>query len=987
MASGLQKLSVDSPGGNNSYQVDDLSSTGIKEVSLNLHEQANPDQAPDHITVNAPPTADTVSVYWDEKLAGKTNHGSGSSVLAPVTHVTITTQAAVPDSLLPGAGTLTYQIDTAIPKPEDDLHVNTFGGNDVVTIRSTQPDITVPTTGGHVYVNTGAGDDTITVGDANNGGLNNFFGPLDVDAGAGHNQITFDDSGSLVHDTVTLTASQLIRYTRTATVTNPETEPQTGYPFIINYQASHGGDFLQGVVFNTSLGSTDLYLPETGTNASVTVNARGGLLNSHDKIYVGFDGAFPAGKNQLTIQNIPLSPLFPTTRAASTLDFLASPLIVSGLPGGHTALEVDDEAAPAGETYTLRARILSPQFGFLTRPRAPVGALIIYGGSTLDFTLNAGNKGNTIDVQGVDPGTSATINAGQGNDAIVVTDGSESLNSIGGPLTIDGGSGSNTLVIDDRGSGVSQTYALSTSQFLRQGNPAVLINYSDLSSLDFYASDDAVHNLLNGIIVSGMKAGSLARTGAATVTFDQPTFLTLYLALVHNNTFGVQATAAGTTVQVYAGNATNAVLVGDPTTKTVDAIQGPLAIHGGSGPANVTVDDRGANPHQSYALTAAALFRPAGHSLLTFTALNGLVLETGAQATVAVQSTAQGTDVTVKPGAGTNTISVGSAANSLGTIQGPLAVVGQSGTDVLTLNDQGSLAFGYNYVLTPVQVTGSGAAAISYAKMGSLVLNGSQGLGTYTVQGLPANTRVTFNASGAGAALYGPNQANTWAITGAGAGTLDTRLTFTGFLGLVGGSGDDTFAFQPGGSVFFLLGGGGVDTLDYSALSTSVVVDLQTGVATGVSSFLSGMKNVIGGSGGPAGTYNLLIGAGGGTLKGGTGRRNILVAGGSAATLVGGNQDDLLIAGRTVYDTQLGLASWLQIAAYWAGANNTDNYATRVANLEAGNGVQPLDGITVTGNGGGNHLSGQGELALIFTDGLDTLLGFKLGSQKANILP
>ena len=52
-------------------------------------------------------------------------------------------------------------------------------------------------------------DDAITVGDPNTG-LDNFFGRLNVDAGPGHNRITFDESASLVHDVVTLTATQVI---------------------------------------------------------------------------------------------------------------------------------------------------------------------------------------------------------------------------------------------------------------------------------------------------------------------------------------------------------------------------------------------------------------------------------------------------------------------------------------------------------------------------------------------------------------------------------------------------------------------------------------------------------------------------------------------------------------------------------------------------------------------------------------------------------
>jgi Ca2+-binding RTX toxin-like protein len=164
------------------------------------------------------------------------------------------------------------------------------------------------------------------------------------------------------------------------------------------------------------------------------------------------------------------------------------------------------------------------------------------------------------------------------------------------------------------------------------------------------------------------------------------------------------------------------------------------------------------------------------------------------------------------------------------------------------------------------------------------------------------------------------------------------------------------------------------------------MVDLQTGFATGVGGSVSGIATIFGGSGTPAasGVFNLLIGNGGNTLYGGLGRRNILVAGASASTLNGGDGEDLLIGGSTGYDTEASVTTWLQIAAYWAGS---DDYATRIANLMSGISVPLLDASVVTGNGGNNTLTGNGALALLYTDGLDTLSGFDPGSQQIVITP
>jgi len=91
--------------------------------------------------------------------------------------------------------------------------------------------------------------------------------------------------------------------------------------------------------------------------------------------------------------------------------------------------------------------------------------------------------------------------------------------------------------------------------------------------------------------------------------------------------------------------------------------------------------------------------------------------------------------------------------------------------------------------------------------------------------------------SGAGNSLTGLNTDSTWTLTGANAGSVDGML-FTDFTNLVGGTANDTFVFQPAGSVSgTIIGGGGTDTLNYSAYSTVVKVDLRKQSATAPDGF------------------------------------------------------------------------------------------------------------------------------------------------------
>jgi hypothetical protein len=222
--------------------------------------------------------------------------------------------------------------------------------------------------------------------------------------------------------------------------------------------------------------------------------------------------------------------------------------------------------------------------------------------------------------------------------------------------------------------------------------------------------------------------------------------------------------------------------------------------------------------------------------------------------------------------------------------------------------------------------------------------------------------------------MVGSAVANVWNITGSNAGTLTSSsiagpVSFASVQNLGGGAASNTFVFSDGAAISGNLDGGtGGGALDYTAYSSSVVVDLQTGAATGAGGSIAHIQNVTGGSGGGDGVYNILVGNGGNTLTGGNGRRNLLIAGSSASTLQGGDDDDILIGGTTAYDKDV--ASLLALMDYWSGSS--DDYGTRVANLLAGNGVPLLDPTTVTSNGGGNTLTGSAGLNLYYGSDSDT---------------
>jgi hypothetical protein len=362
------------------------------------------------------------------------------------------------------------------------------------------------------------------------------------------------------------------------------------------------------------------------------------------------------------------------------------------------------------------------------------------------------------------------------------------------------------------------------------------------------------------------------------------------------------------------------------------------------------------------------------------TVVGSITVNTGTgNDTVNIEGTVPGllsgvTVVTVNLGDGTDTVNLSPTAEDLGNLPGGITIKGGSGSDSLNLldaNNSGSL----NYTITSTTIARPGMATVTYHNMANVTLTTSSGNDTITAQNTAAGTAVVITGGGGNDTLLGSKASNTWNITGSNTGLLSSTMiagpvSFAGVQNLSGGGGNDDFVFSDGAGLTGNLdgGSGGGGTLDFSAYSSSVIVDLQSGTATGVGGSIANIQNVLGGNGGGASIYNILVGNGGNTLTGGNGRRNLLIAGASASTLLGGDDDDILIGGTTAYD--MDIASLMAIMDYWSGTS--DDYATRVGNLLSGNGVPLLDATMVTSNGGGNTLTGGAGLNLYYGNTADT---------------
>jgi hypothetical protein len=733
---------------------------------------------------------------------------------------------------------------------------------------------------------------------------------------------------------------------------------------------------------------------------------------------------------------------------ANTLEGILAPVVLGAW--GFDSLTINDQGDGADRTADISggAVITGLAPAAINGPDAPVGTLTVLGGSgnntynihavlSGSMTLNTGGGRDTVSVQtAAAPLTVTTTTGTGGGGSDRVTIGNGHLTGFTAPVTVYNGPSFDQVTVDDSADpanhpGVSVTGAGVTGLTW----PFAPLNFTSYSVSTLRLRGGGGTNTYT---VSGTpaRAGVALDTGAGTDTVDvqgasapltvnpqggtdtvnvRGTPAPLDLILQGGvNTVNVRGTSAPLTVNTQGG--LNTVNVGSAA-NSLDPVQGAVTVSGPAGINRVSVNDQGTARGPTYTVTGTGLTRAAGAQRRVLNLSNVFSLSVncgsggGGGNVVNVQGNpASSGGLSIASGGGNGAINV-TPLRGIGTV----SLDGQGGSTTLRLDDQADAA-DQSYALSagygPYDGLAYGPGAfVGYAHLAGLVLNGGGGNDTYTAAAAPAATARAVAGGGGRNTLVGSQAGNSWAISGANAGTLRPAgggpVSFSGVGSLTAGSGGDTFRFAPAATLSGNLTGGGTggntyqfadgaslsgsvlgagtDNLDYSACNASVIVDLRAGLATGVGGGVSGIHAVVGGTGnGGLGYYNLLIGAGGNYLHGGAGRRNLLVAGGAASGLVGEDQDDLLIGGLTAYDTEAGLASWRQIAAEWAGP---DGRATRVAKLTTpGSGVPLLSAATVTGNGGGNGLLGNGEWALIYTDGRDHLSGFG-GDQTVTITP
>jgi cytoskeletal protein CcmA (bactofilin family) len=665
---------------------------------------------------------------------------------------------------------------------------------------------------------------------------------------------------------------------------------------------------------------------------------------------------------------------------------------IAGNPNDVIAINT---TSSGGVRATLNGEVVQFDKGVIT-------SIVVKGG--------AGN--DTINVEKTLNGVPLTIDLGGGHDTVNLSPVARTLDNVQGTIKIVGGTGTAALNVDDQA-----TADLVTATTTMHNNVAFTVDPGELYRTNqvgaavnptggrFYLTDIQFagidHLAINGgssgntFNVRGLADNTTLQvngnTGVDQLIFaddnNSNTFSTTYTITSNNvtrvgrdspvvsaysqlfypthtmsvgysgieqltvrgggsgNEFDVQSIATGAPVTIYTGAGPNQVIVGDGS-NTLGSIADRLTVRGGSilgtvGYNSLTLNDRGVansatlSHNVAYTVTNGSvvradtqtasfnnlLFQSTSSAEIDYSNVADLTIQGGGTGNAFdVQSTAPGTTTWIDAGSGNGNITVGDAANNLDGIAGTVRVFGEGGTNSLTVNDSAPRSA----YLAPTQST--------FAISAQLVRHSIQ-------------------------------ESNYIPGSGISSATNTANIAYSGIarLAVDAGAGNDTLQMIaiPSAGAVALDGGGGVNTLDYSGYTGDVVADLLLGSATGLSGGIQNIQNVIGSQG-----NDILVGNGAGNvLTGGTGR-NLLISGNKAGTLLGNAGQDILVGGTTPYDTNLTalraiMSEWTSPAAY----------ATHVQHLLTGGGLNGpyfLNGSNFIGNGGGNTLTGAGDLDLFY---------------------
>jgi hypothetical protein len=362
------------------------------------------------------------------------------------------------------------------------------------------------TAAGTTTVAAGGGDSQVFVGDATNS-LDAIQGVLSIDGQGGANTLTVNDRAAPATNPPRVYTLTTTGFTRTASNLPTTTVNTTGFQNTsfnasgtVNVQATKAGTSttIDSGVLNAISGN-QINLGSQGTlqaiQGAVTVASHVPTSLPDVLLNDAFDTAShtvsvgPAGITGLsapvnltaasvgelliigsantttgstyTITATPASKTFQVNANGHDIVTLHGATVPTAFSGqGATALIVNDLGSPTGPAQTAT---ITPTSYTRTGGATPAQNIVLLGGLLTEVF----NTSGTVNVLGTAAGTSTAVNTGNCNDQVYVGSTTDiltaTLDSIQGPLTIDGQGGINYLELRDKGTTTKHSYTLTAS--------------------------------------------------------------------------------------------------------------------------------------------------------------------------------------------------------------------------------------------------------------------------------------------------------------------------------------------------------------------------------------------------------------------------------------------------------------------------------------------------------------------------------------------
>jgi hypothetical protein len=832
---------------------------------------------------------------------------TGATTTLPYPTVTVTSTLAATPVTLQGSGNCIVNIGTGNVQPiRSSVTVTNTGGFSLVTVddhADTQSARTV------ILYNNGAANGISTVVDGFPTGGDIFL------RGSSLRSLTLR-AGNLgnifrIHDTPTSATPGGLR-TTVSTGAGNDTVTIDGTTGPLYVEGAGGSD-------TVNIGTGDLH----NIRSSVTVTNTGGF----SAVSVDDHSDKESARTVLLYNN----------GAANGIS-----TVIDGFPTGADIVLRGSELS----SLSMRAGDLGNTFRIHDTPTSATP-----GGLRTTVSTGAGNDTVTID------GTTGPLWVEGTGGADTVYIGTGDLHNIRSSVTVTNTGGFSAVSVDDHADKDSPRTVLLYNNGAANGISTVIDGFPTGGDIVLRGSE------LSSLSIRAGKLGNIFRIHDTPTSATPGGLMTTIQTGLGKDMVTVDGTTGALDLNTEAGN--DDVFVGNASVG-LNRIQGAVSISGGGGKDTLTFNDQSTTTRENYTLSADQLSRieatgsVADMAPITFAGFQAITLNvsSGGSATSVVGSAA-GSTVTVNGNPGSeDQFAVDASLNAL---LGPVIFHGQSAdADFGQYFDLGNAA-PHTYTLTagsvgredqaPVLFDGL-FAMIVYAPMvgGSTVNVNSEAAGAayeivaangdhVTIGSLAPNLGGTLaNILDQVKVVSTANDAVSLVVDDSGNAdtTAPKHITFDkdsegniNMIGLAqsgiswllpsassvtvrGGAANEIFSMNSvvAATPLTIVGGTGSNTLDYSAYTTDVSVNLQTGTATdlaGITDSGTGrvtIQNVIGGSG----NDTLIAGA----------DRSILIGGGGADQLVGGSGEDLLIAGTTDYtQPSLNAAAFDAILQEW----------------------------------------------------------------------